>query len=523
MKEIAILRSMDHPNIVRFHESYQDEKYFHLVMEYCSGGELLEYIIQKKYLTEREAKEIMVKIFSAVKYLHDKKICHRDLKPDNFLFSRRSPDAEIKLIDFGLSSSFAADDFKHFSSQVGTALYMAPEVYSGKYDEKCDYWSLGVILHILLSGNPPFIGRTSEELKDVVKKGKVEFADPGWKTVSFSAKDLIRRLLMNDPSKRIKPEEALQHPWLKGATEAVEPETNTLDPKVFSMLKNFRSSAKLRKEALRVMVNMLSEKEIKEMREAFKIIDKDNSGEITIEELQKVMNDLGFKDVEKEIDEILKTLEIDRSEGINYTDFLSATLDSKIYLNKEKLWAAFKYFDVDDTNSISIANMREAMARSGRKMPDEELKQMIKDVDISKDGKISFDEFVDMMRMENEHEKTLTIVNEPMKTTTDDIREFRAPEDLTMEKSPIPQPMSPVGTFASAIDPFGRDKTLQANTQHTDRSMVPPNNNNLSQYTHCYSLKILIRYFVCVCVFCVHQKQRNIHQTIHRRAQGSSS
>eukprot|EP01016_Furgasonia_blochmanni_P012678 TRINITY_DN1633_c0_g1_i1.p2 TRINITY_DN1633_c0_g1~~TRINITY_DN1633_c0_g1_i1.p2 ORF type:complete len:122 (+),score=32.59 TRINITY_DN1633_c0_g1_i1:397-762(+) len=115
MKEIAILRSMDHPNIVRFHESYQDEKYFHLVMEYCSGGELLEYIIQKKYLTEREAKEIMVKIFSAVKYLHDKKICHRDLKPDNFLFSRRSPDAEIKLIDFGLSSSFAADDFKHFS------------------------------------------------------------------------------------------------------------------------------------------------------------------------------------------------------------------------------------------------------------------------------------------------------------------------------------------------------------------------------------------------------------------------
>jgi len=134
---------------VKFYESYQDERFFHIVMEYCSGGELLERICKTGYLDECTAAKIMWKLFSAIHYLHEQGISHRDLKPENFLFENNSPDAEIKIIDFGLSKSFLDNTMR---TVVGTALYVAPEVLKGKYDNRCDNWSLGIITYVLLSG-----------------------------------------------------------------------------------------------------------------------------------------------------------------------------------------------------------------------------------------------------------------------------------------------------------------------------------------------------------------------------------
>ena len=158
-RELNILRSLDHPYIIKFYETYQDTRFFHLVIEYCSGGDLFEKLLKKGNFSNLETIKIMKKIFLAVKYLHENGICHRDLKPQNFLFEDENEDSEIKLIDFGLSNIYDNSN-NEMKTIVGTNIFMAPEVFQGKYNYKCDTWSLGVISYILLTGNPPF----SEEI-----------------------------------------------------------------------------------------------------------------------------------------------------------------------------------------------------------------------------------------------------------------------------------------------------------------------------------------------------------------------
>ena len=167
-EELAILSKVDHPNIIKFHETYIDYRYVHIVMELAEGGELFEKIVEMHKFSESQAASLMRKILSAVKHLHEHGICHRDLKPENFLFSDKSAEAEIKLIDFGLSKRFGAiqeqDPSEKMHTIVGTPYYVAPEVLKGNYDFSCDVWSLGVILFIMLCGYPPFEGDNNKEI-----------------------------------------------------------------------------------------------------------------------------------------------------------------------------------------------------------------------------------------------------------------------------------------------------------------------------------------------------------------------
>eukprot|EP01016_Furgasonia_blochmanni_P044288 TRINITY_DN6141_c0_g1_i12.p1 TRINITY_DN6141_c0_g1~~TRINITY_DN6141_c0_g1_i12.p1 ORF type:complete len:216 (-),score=63.92 TRINITY_DN6141_c0_g1_i12:2-589(-) len=165
-------------------------------------------------------------------------------------------------------------------------------------------------------------------------------------------------MCIRDRKRRVTVDQALRHPWFRRAGTILggSPRRGSVDRRVINMLRGFRSTAKLRKEALRVMVNLLSENEIKSMKDAFKAIDKDNSGEIKLDELKQVMTEMGFNNVEREIEEILRRLGADRNMGINYSEFLTATLDSKIYLNEEKMWTTFKYFDVNNSNCISAVS-----------------------------------------------------------------------------------------------------------------------------------------------------------------------
>lgn len=180
-EELAILTQVDHPNIVKFHETYMDHRYVHIVMELCNGGELFDKIVEMQRFSEKVAASLMKKIMSAVKHLHENGIVHRDLKPENFIFNEKSDDAEIKLIDFGLSKRYGQNQLDHPKEKmhtiVGTPYYVAPEVLRGNYDFSCDLWSLGVILYIMLSGYPPFEGDSNKEIFRKVLKQKVEF-DP---------------------------------------------------------------------------------------------------------------------------------------------------------------------------------------------------------------------------------------------------------------------------------------------------------------------------------------------------------
>jgi calcium-dependent protein kinase len=129
------------------------------------------------------------------------------------LFSSRDPDAEIKLIDFGLSRFLKHDE--KLTNKVGTPYYVAPEVLAGNYDRRCDLWSIGVITYIILCGYPPFHGSNNHEIFDRIKKQKYSFYVEDWDEISFEAKDFISKLLLLNPSDRITPKEALRHPWME--------------------------------------------------------------------------------------------------------------------------------------------------------------------------------------------------------------------------------------------------------------------------------------------------------------------
>ena len=409
-RELEILKTLDHPNIVKFYETYQDEKYFHLVMEYLSGGELLDRLIKNGSVPEQESKVLMLKIFSAIKYLHERGITHRDLKPENFLFSDKTKDAEIKIIDFGLSKQFdisheEANTTKALKTIVGTAFYVAPEVLQGKYDYRCDNWSLGVIAYTLLCGNPPFMGQNNKEIFSKVVKGKFHFVPNEWRLISKEAQDFISKLLCLNVEKRYTAAQALNHIWLK--TIKKEGQDAKLDPKIFENLTNYKEIPTLKKEAMKVIVNMMNDKDIRELNKAFRKIDTDNSGMISHEELQKVMNEVGFTYSEEETKLIIKTIKKTDDKEINYSDFLAATIDQKVFLNKDKIKSAFKHFDIFNKNEISLSSLKESMARNGRKINEKVLEQWIQEID-TKNGKIDLETFINLMKNENPQIKIKT-------------------------------------------------------------------------------------------------------------------
>ena len=198
--------------------------------EFCGGGELFDHIIDRGRFSERCASKIVKQILSAIKHLHDRNICHRDLKPENILFESKSKEAQVKLIDFGLSKYFSVknpikdsrrDEQALMRTKTGTPYYMAPEVLDGAYDETCDMWSLGVITYCLLCGYPPFNADNDQQLFRKIKTCDYEFYMPEWGSVSDEAKNFIEGLLKLDPKNRMTPEMALAHPWITGGTKQV--------------------------------------------------------------------------------------------------------------------------------------------------------------------------------------------------------------------------------------------------------------------------------------------------------------
>ena len=250
--EINIMSKTDHPSIIKLYEIYEDTRNIYLVMEECTGGELFDRIISRvesgKMYTEKQATKIFQQMISAICYCHSQGICHRDLKPENILFLTKDEDSPIKVIDFGLSRVTA--DLKkegkqaHMTTRVGTAYYVSPEVLQGYYDEKCDVWSAGVLLYILLSGDPPFNGANDNEIYRCIAKRKYSFPDNEWKNISHEAKDLIQHMLC-DHDKRYTAAQVLEHPWIaQCASNAVGTLTNVN----IEALKSYKNANKLKKQ-----------------------------------------------------------------------------------------------------------------------------------------------------------------------------------------------------------------------------------------------------------------------------------
>jgi calcium-dependent protein kinase len=228
-QEIIILQQLDHPNVLKLYEYFEDRENIYLVTELCLGGELFDRIIENEFFSERDAARIFKQILQSLNYCHKQSIAHRDLKPENFLFETKSPDSDLKIIDFGLSKilksnnkfdvsnstgSAKVKNLERMQTRAGTPNYISPEVLAGNYGVECDLWSAGCILYILLCGYPPFYGDDDLEILQMVQKGKFDFDGEEWEEISKEAKDLIKKLICK-PEKRLSAEEALQHKWFK--------------------------------------------------------------------------------------------------------------------------------------------------------------------------------------------------------------------------------------------------------------------------------------------------------------------
>ena len=242
-QEAKILSGLDHPNILRVYELYMDERNYYATMEYCAGGELFERLTARKLFRESDCVKIMSQLLSAVAYCHDHRVVHRDIKPENILLLDGGKDLEIKICDFGASAFFDTD--QKLAGMFGSIYYIAPEVFDEVYSEKCDVWSCGVIMYMLLCGRSPWHSISSQGLKEAIKSEKLKFEPESiWSRVSDNAKSLIRKLLKRKSKKRISAHQALSHPWITEYHDSAT-EPNLIGTSC-NLLKEFNSMNKLK-------------------------------------------------------------------------------------------------------------------------------------------------------------------------------------------------------------------------------------------------------------------------------------
>ncbi|KAH7297029.1 hypothetical protein KP509_26G049900 [Ceratopteris richardii] len=383
-REVQIMHHLaGHPNIVLMRGAFEDKQSVHMVMELCEGGELFDRIIAKGHYTEKAAAAVCRAIVEIIHFCHSLGVIHRDLKPENFLLLNKSDDSPLKATDFGLSTFF----------KPGSPFYMAPEVLRRNYGPEADIWSAGVILYILLSGVPPFWADTDQGIYDAILRGHINYKKDPWPSISEGALDLVKKMLNCNPKERLTAQQVLSHPWIKVDGEASD---KVIDGIVLGRMKQFRAMNKLKKLALKVIAESLSEEEIMGLKQMFESMDTDNSGTITFEELKTGLSKQGCSLAEHEVRQLMDAADVDGNGTIDYMEFITATMQMTKSGKDKHIYSAFQYFDKDQSGDITMEELEEALTKHGMGDP-ETIKEIISEVDTDHDGRINYDEFVAMM------------------------------------------------------------------------------------------------------------------------------
>ena len=401
INEVYSLMKMDHPNIVKIFEFYNGEKEYYLIMEYCGGGELFDKIIKTK-LTEIQCAYIMYQIISAIHYCHNMKIIHRDLKPENILIKKDEDGFyRVKICDFGTSQAFKIGDIQ--SKIVGSAYYIAPEVIQKKYNSKCDMWSCGVIMFVLLTKKPPFGGKNEITIMERVQIGK--YKEHLLDNYSPYAKELIALLLEKDIKKRINAETALNHPWFdvfKSKEILNDIQDKDTIKRFIQNLKKYQSISIIQETALAYLVHNYPDlDEIVNACKFFGKIDVNGNGKITLEDLEKGLCKL-FKNQNMKDDakEIFENLDIEGNNYLEYEQFVRAAIDKKIFLSDEALRMAFNFFDKENQGIITFGSILTIFKDCTKKgiNTEEELKKIMKEIGINnEDLSINFSSFTQLI------------------------------------------------------------------------------------------------------------------------------
>lgn len=397
-REVKIMYALSgHENVVQFHEAFEDDDFVYIVMELCEGGELLDRILSKKdsRYSEKDAAKVVRQMLNVAARCHLNGVVHRDLKPENFLFKSQSEDSPLKATDFGLSDFIKPG--RKFHDIVGSAYYVAPEVLRRKSGPESDVWSIGVITYILLCGRRPFWAKTEDGIFKEVLKKRPDFREKPWPSISSSAKDFVKKLLVKDPRARLTAAQALSHPWVREGGSATD---IPLDISVLSNMREFVRYSRLKQIALRALASTLDTDEISDLRDQFDAIDVDKNGTITLDEIKQALaKDQPWNNLkESKVLEILQAMDSNRDGLVDFHEFVAATLhvhqleelDSEKW--KRRTRTAFEKFDVDRDGYITPEELRLYTGLKGS------IENLLDEADTDKDGRISLPEFQKLLR-----------------------------------------------------------------------------------------------------------------------------
>lgn len=404
--EFNVLRQLDHAHICKAYEFYEDHRNIYLVMDICSGGTLLETLCKQRKFSESDASNVMKQILSPLAYLHQSNFVFRDLKTENVMFAAPSTDGKIgcvKLIDFGLCCPF--DRGTKICKAAGTPYSVAPELVTApvQYDQKCDAWSAGVVMYILLSGQYPFNGKTKDELLHKIRREPVSFKDKRWKKISREAKMLIAELLRKNAEARCEVITALSHAWIQSETQL--PEENIMAEVVDSMT-HFQGLNMLQKAAITALAWRASDDDTVHLRQIFESIDRDGNGYVTVEELRNAFEQAGVK-VGVDLGALAMQAGTDGNDTIEYTEFIAAAIDKRKMIKEEAVWEAFKIFDQDGSGTVTKKELLKILTgRTSDKIRqvhgDKAIDCFLGEYDVSGDDVIDFDEFMQMLNAASE-------------------------------------------------------------------------------------------------------------------------
>jgi calcium-dependent protein kinase len=445
LDEIKILKKLEHPNIMKIFEYFDDSTNIYIVSELCDQGDLLGKMEKLGSMSELVVKFLMGQILNAVYYLHDNGIFHGDIKLENIMLYKTSKrkgrrftkinkelnssfllqkdiegfykgeskdirssklfvedmtNYEVKIIDFGCSKFLQKGRKNKLKGIVGTSIYCSPEVIDNLYDEKSDEWSCGILMYILLCGEPPFIGETEEEIFANVKKGYIDFSKTKFNNVSENCKDLIRKLLDPNKKKRINAVEALKHPFF---TENFNPMAALTQNKDLNILKRFISLKKLPSKLHEVVVayccyNFINQEEEKQLRELFRFLDHDNKNRLTMNDFIQGFKDANILITTFELKKIINILDSDGNNSIEYQEFLRAACDKELLFKEENLKAVFAVIDKDKKGYADADDIKRFVLGEKKINHRSTIRGSYAQIGMKKNTHLTFEQFCNLIR-----------------------------------------------------------------------------------------------------------------------------
>jgi len=403
--EVALLKKLDHPHIVRLYETYESEMTIDLVMELLEGGDLYDgFKKNPENFTETKVATLINQLLSAISYVHSFGIIHRDIKPANVCFRDESYE-NIVLIDFGIGRLAPTKSTNRFYTarekltMCGTPVYVAPEILTGVYTEKVDIWAVGILTHQYLVGNCPFESKSQNRTLELIERHKkLSFAHKKWLPISDAAKSFIQSMLNPNHEERPSAKAAMEHSWFQRIAKSKSGDVSTRHEDVFLNIQSFARYSPIKKMAMMAVAHTLDGDQLDKLRNIFEELDTDNTGTLSKDEIEAHFNRTDNIDTKsmstEETEKFFASLDFDKTGIIRYGEFLAAAMDASSFLKKNSLRVAFDRLDKDQSGAISVENLK---AIAGKVYDEATIQAILKGGDIKENGVIDWEEFCELM------------------------------------------------------------------------------------------------------------------------------